>query len=239
MAGPFSIVFLAAFLAAAPGPSRASGHLGHVVLRAERYLKFDVEPAALRIVASLTLGAAEMARIMRDADTNQDGSVDGPEADVYMRTWGEGLTEELRVEVDGEPVAVVWGDAYLDPQGVIRNEAGSVEMVARVELDPGTHRIQLSDSMPTAALDRSDIVIRSQPGGSVHSCSYGDETHDCGAPIALPAATSSEDIALSVDVAGLRTWQLGLIAAGAALLLLMSGVVFWRRRSKAAAADVP
>lgn len=229
---------MAVFLAAATlVPSRVQGHLGHVVLRAERYIKFDVEPAALRIVASLTLGPTEMARIMRDADSNLDGSVDGTEADVYMRTWGEGLADELRIEVDGEPAQVVWGDAYLDPQGVIRNEAGSVEMVARIELDPGTHRIRLSDSMPTEALDRSDIVIRSQPGGSVHSCSHGDATHDCGTPIALPAATSSEDITLSIDVAGLRTWQLGLLAGGATLLLLMSGVVFWRRRSTAAQTD--
>lgn len=220
-----------AFFAAPP----AQAHLGHVVLRAERYLKFDVEPAALRIVASLTLGPTEMARIMRDADTNEDGSVDGPEADAYMQTWGDGLAEELQIEVDGEEIAVVWGDAYLDPQGVIRNEAGSVEMVARVELDPGTHQIRLSDSMPTEALDRSDIVIRTQPGGNVHNCSYGDESHDCQAPIALPAATASEDIRLSIDVAGLRTWQLGLIAGGAALLVILSGVVFWRRRSGATA----
>ncbi|MFK8000943.1 MAG: hypothetical protein AB8H86_15195 [Polyangiales bacterium] len=238
VAGPFSIVFIVVLLAGMTiVHSRAEAHLGHVVLRAERYLKFDVEPAALRIVTSLTLGPAEMARIMRDADTNQDGAVDGSEADVYMRTWGEGLAEELSIEVDGEPVAIVWGDAYLDPQGVIRNEAGSVEMVARVELRPGTHQIRLGDAMPTEALDRSDIVIRTQPGGVVHTCSYGDEPHDCGAPIALPAATSSEIIGLSVDVAGLRTWQLGLMAGGAALLLLMSGVIFWRRRSAVAPAD--
>ncbi|MFT5355316.1 MAG: hypothetical protein ACI9KE_002532, partial [Polyangiales bacterium] len=221
-AGPFSIVFLVTALFA---PPHAEAHLGHVVLRAERYLKFDVEPAALRVVASLTLGPTEMARIMRDADTSGDGSIDGSEADAYMQTWGNGLAEELRIEVDGEAVAVVWGDAYFDPQGVIRSEAGSVEMVARVELDPGTHRIRLSDSMPTEALDRSDIVIRTQPGGSVHDCSHGERSHDCESPIALPPATASEDIGLSIDVAGLRTWQLALFATGTALLLIFSGFV--------------
>lgn len=220
-------------LAALFVPRNASAHLGHVVLRAERYLKFDVEPAALRVVASLTLGPTEMARIMRDADTNEDGSVDAGEADTYMQTWGEGLAQELRMEVDGEPVVVVWGDAYFDPQGVIRSEAGSVEMVARIELDPGTHQVRLSDSMPTEALDRTDIVIRTQPGGTVHSCTNGGRSHECETPIALPPGTASEDIGLSIDVAGLRTWQLALMGSGIGLLLLLSGVILWRRRSSA------
>ena len=230
-AGPFSIVFMAvAFFVATP---RAQAHLGHVVLRAERYLKVDVEPEALRVVASLTLGPTEMERILRDADTNEDGSVDASEADVYMQTWGEGLAEELRIEVDEEWVEVIWGDAYLDPHGVIRSVAGSVEMVARVDLDPGTHRIRLRDSMPTGALDRTDIVIRTQPGGLVRGCTYGEQEHDCSTPLALPPATASEVVGLTIDVAGLRAWQVGLLAAAAALLLAFGAWVLWKRRSNA------
>ena len=44
--------------------SPASAHVGHVILRAERYLKLDVAGRDARVVVSLTLGEGEGRRVL-------------------------------------------------------------------------------------------------------------------------------------------------------------------------------
>ena len=73
--------------------SVASAHLGHLVQRAERYLKVDVSGYRVRLVVSLTLGARETARLMQQADSDGNGWVSPEERDAYMGLWGAGLVD--------------------------------------------------------------------------------------------------------------------------------------------------
>jgi len=139
-----------------------SAHLGHVVLRAERYLKIDARADAVRVVVSLTLGPAETERVMRAADTDGDAEVTQTEADAYMAQWGEGLQDELPVWIDGERVRPPWGQPFLDPIGPVVRAAGAVEMVARIPLDGGEHTIRVDDRMQVERYDRTDVVFRAE-----------------------------------------------------------------------------
>lgn len=139
--------------------SIAHAHLGHVVVRAERYLKIDLEPTQARVVVSLTLGPDETVRIQSAADTDRDGTITQAEADAYMAEWGRGLATELPFEVDGEPVALAWAEPWMAPLGTIERVPGSVEMVARVPLEPGRHVLRVRDGMRVETFDRTDVNV--------------------------------------------------------------------------------
>jgi len=145
-------------------PAPASAHLGHVVQRAERYLKLDLEPHGMRLVVSLTLGPGEMGRVLVQADKNSDSEVTTEEANAYLMEWGRGLVDELPVKVDGQRVAVRFADAYFDPTGPVRSVAGTVEMVGHLELEGGEHRIEVSDGMRRQTFDRTDVTFQARDG---------------------------------------------------------------------------
>ncbi len=141
----------------------ARAHLGHEVQTAERYLKLDVADDHARVVVSLMLGPVEAARVLRIADRDGgdgDGTLTESEADAYMAVWGDGLATDLPIEVDGAPVAVEWGEPYLDPTGPITPRPATVEMVARIPLEAGEHRITMRDRMQRETYDRTDVAFR-------------------------------------------------------------------------------
>ena len=152
----------------------ARAHLGHLVIRAERYLKIEADDHGVRIIVTLTLGPAEARPVLRAADSDSDGTVTQREADAYMAQWGEGLLTDLPIEVDGAQVDVAWGEAYLDPLGPIRPAPTTVEMVAHVPLEGGTHRVTLRDRMRVEAFDRTDAVFRVRDGARQLACGVGE-----------------------------------------------------------------
>ncbi|AKF05565.1 hypothetical protein [Sandaracinus amylolyticus] len=150
-------------------PARA--HLGHVILRAERYLKLDATEGDTRLVVSLMLGAEEGERVLAAADANGDHEVTRDEADRYLAQWGEGLRTEVPVELDGAPVELAWTDGWLDPIGRVREVPLTVEMVAHLPTDAREHHVVFEDRMVRReTFDRTDVAFRAHDGAEMIAC---------------------------------------------------------------------
>ncbi len=155
---------------------QARAHLGHTITRAERYLKIDASESDTRVVVSLTLGASEGMRLLESADANQDGTVSQAEADAHLETWGEGLREELPIEVNGERVEVTWTDAFMDPIGEVRALPLTLEMVAHVPVDAREATITVRDAMVRREIfERTDVGFQAHDGAELVASGSADE----------------------------------------------------------------
>lgn len=242
MRGRLRTFVVAIALVAAP----ARAHLGHVIQRAERYLKLDVAGHEARVVVSLTLGPAEGRRVLDAADRSGDGHVDEAERDAYLAQWGEGLATELPIQLDGEPQAVRWGEGWLDPIGPVRPQALTVEMIARVPLDGGLQTIRIEDRMAQRDVyDRTDVAFRARDGatllasgegealpGRVDDLAYGGD-FQAGSPVVLRARVQTPRGAGSARRRDGRerppTMSWTAVAVVVALLSLALGALGWRR----------
>ena len=153
--------------------SVASAHLGHLVQQAERYVKVDVSGYRVRLVVSLTLSARETARLMQQADADGNGWVSPEERDAYMAQWGAGLREELRVQVDGKDVDVLYAEPFMQPIGEIMATDGAVEMVGTFVLDGGDQTVVIADGMPLDPFDRTDYSFRARDGATLLASGVG------------------------------------------------------------------
>jgi len=217
----------------------AEAHLGHDVLRAERYLKIEVAPTGARFVVSLTLGPAEMATILERADGDSDGTVTQAEADAYMGQWAEGLQTDLPVTVDGETVTLQWGEAYFDPLGAVRPVNGTVEMVAHLPLDGGEHTIVLSDEMRLESLERTDVRLTAEPPVEILSAGPGAERTTDDEVVedfyyGNDSRAAPDALSLRVKVPGWTRWQRWSFVGGGALVVLLAIVAWWRVRKRPA-----
>lgn len=213
----------------------ARAHLGHVVLRAERYLKLDAEKEGVRVVVSLTLGGEETVRVMTAADADGDGEVSQAEADAYMAEWGEGLLTDVPLQVDGEDVTPVWGEAYFDPIGPIQAVPGAVEMVAHLPLDGGEHRVTLRDRMRVEAFDRTDVAFSAQPGTELLRAGVGTDPSEVTERLAYGKDQVPEALTGVYRIPGLAAWQRWVaMGGGTAFVLLTIGawIAVVRRRRK-------
>ena len=234
----FLLGLACAGLAWSLAPPGATAHLGHDVVRAERYLKIEVgEDGLARFVVSLTLGPAAMRTILESADADGDGQVSQLEADAYMRRWGEGLATDLPVTIDGESVPLEWSEPYFTPIGPVRSVDGAVEMVARHELDGGEHLIVMGDGMRLEVLERTDVrlttvapveLLAAGPGAApedeAQDFYYGNES-----------AAAPDAVALRVRVPGWSRGQRRGAVIGGVLAVLLAGLAWWRlarRRSR-------
>ncbi len=146
----------------------ASAHVGHVILRAERYLKLDVSARDVRVVVSLTLGDEEGRRVLTAADADGDGRVTSSEADAYLAQWAAGLRRELPIEVEGRELAAAWGEGYFEPIGAVRATPLTVEMVARFELAGGEQTVRLVDRMVRREVfERTDVAFDVRDGAQL------------------------------------------------------------------------
>ncbi len=218
LAGALSLVYAS--------PARA--HLGHVVDRAERYVKLDVTPGDARIVVSLTLGPAEMASVLGAADADRDGRVTDEEADAYVRTWSAGLDEELAVRIGGERVDLVWGEPFLEPAGAVRPVVGTVELVGHAVLGAGRVPIVFEDRMQRPVFDRTDVSLEARngvhlvaagpgeaPAGNVPRFAFGPEAPR---PVVFAAVVDTpEALVPRADRRPILLWMLGAMTAAAAL----------------------
>jgi len=219
-------------------PARTHAHLGHLVLRAERYVKIDAAPGELRVVVSLMLGPSEARLALEPADTNGDGALSRAEADAYLAGWGAELEREVRVELDDELAeGVVWRDGVLEPIGPIAAQPVTVERIAHVALPGGEHVVRVRDAMDVARFERTDVVFQARDGATLSSAGLGAAPHDLetalsfgsdfapvGGRIFTAAVVTPEEPA---DVRALLATVLG----GAAVAVL-AGVALRKRVSK-------
>lgn len=166
-------------------PARA--HVGHVISRAERYLKIDASEADTRVVVSLMLGPDEGQRVLEAADVDGDREVTQAEADLYLAEWAEGLRDELPVTIDGEHAPLSWTDGWLDPIGRVRPVALTVEMVAHLPRGGREQQIVLEDRMVRReTFDRTDVAFRAHDGAELVACG----------PVAEPIGCAEPDLAI-------------------------------------------
>jgi hypothetical protein len=227
-----TVAIAAVWLLAAP----AAAHIGHVILRAERYLKLDVAGNGARVVVSLTLGEQEGRRVLEAADADGDGEVDAAEADAYLAQWARGLGAEVPIRVDGEPVDVDWGEGYFDPVGAVRPVPVTVEMIARLELE-GEQTVTIEDRMVRREVfDRTDVAFRAREGAEllasgaddapsevIEDLAYGASFRD-GEPVTLTAVVRTPERPLEVP------WVWVLLGGAGLVIGLVVWVVARRRR---------
>jgi hypothetical protein len=228
---------LAITLCLAPGVAHA--HLGHEIASAERYIKLDVAGHGARIVVSLTLGPDEGRRVLESADTNHDRTVSEAERDAYLASWGEGLSREVPVLVDGERRELEWGEPYMEPIGPVTRALVTVEMVARIELDGGDELVRIEDRMVRREVyDRTDVAFRARERAELIASSVGEEarptelTADAsydggfmrGEPVPILAIVRTE------EKPPLLPWPV--IAGGLALIVISIAVLVGARLRK-------
>lgn len=231
----FALGSPALFASSVPWPATAHAHLGHVVQRAERYLKVDATPGGARLVVSLTMGPQEMARISNAADANQDGHVTQAEADAYMAEWGAGLRTELPVTVDGQPVDLSWGQAFFDPIGELRPVGGTVEMVALVPLEGGEQRIVVTDGMRQETFDRTDVAFSARDGAELVVAGVGLDPREVAGRLTYGGVTEVEVLTVVVRlpvVSAPEQRSYAMVGVVGAAVALAAGllVAVWRRR---------
>lgn len=206
-------------------------------MRAERYVKIDAAPAETRIVVTLTLGASESPRVLGAADANRDGEVTAAESAEYLRQWGDGLRTDLPVTVDGEPAEVRWADSYLDPIGAVRPAPTTVEMVGHLVLEPGRHRLTLTDKMRAEAVDRTDVAFRARDGVVLVASGLEPDVASRTPDLAIGAARPGDPprrLTAVLDVPGTpRSWR-WVLGAGAAVALVLAALAWLALRRKAA-----
>ena len=230
----------------------ARAHLGHDVLRAERYLKLEVDAHEVRCVVSLTLGPGPMEHLLRQADSNADRQVTPAEADLYMTRWAEALTDELTLSIDGEAVSLRWEEPFFEPVGAVRPQTGSVEWVGRHPIDAGVHRLVLVDAMAVGAsppsadppegsttspisggLERTDVRLTARAGVELLATGFGNED-----PVGQRedfvqlGANALGPLSLQVRVPGWSRAQRAAALGGGALLAFTSSLAWWRLRRR-------
>jgi hypothetical protein len=190
------------------------------------------------------MGPGEMYSVLAaaDADGDRDGRVTPEEATAYLDRWGEGLTEELPIELNGRRVQVAWAEGHLAPLGPVRAVPGVVEMVARVPLDGGRHTLVVRDRMRPEVADRTDVAFRVRDGAELIASGVTPEPDRPMADLAygpdLVAAGKADAITAVIDVPGLtRGQRLAGYGAVGLLMLLAAGSWIALRRGRPARAD--
>ncbi len=199
-----SLLIFSAAVCGLVSPPRASAHVGHVILRAERYLKLDVSGYDVRVVVSLTLGPAEGRRVLEAADVDGDGEVSSAESETYLAAWGAGLHEELPLSLDGESLELAWGEGYFEPMGAVRPVALTVEMVARFELGGGEETVRFVDRMVRREVfERTDVAFQVRGQAELLASGVEGDADEPRPDLAYPGTfREGEEVAL---VARIRT----------------------------------
>jgi hypothetical protein len=170
----------------------AHAHLGHVILRAERYLKLDASESDTRLVVSLTLGASEGERILRAADADGSGAVSEGEADAYLAQWGEGLRTDVPIEIDGAPFAATWTEGYMEPLGAVAPTPLTVEITAHLPVTGRDHEVRFRDHMRREVFDRTDVAFRAHDGAELVTCGPGEAPTERATDTAFGSALGGE-----------------------------------------------
>ncbi len=217
-------------------PRHVLAHPGHLGIRADRYLKLEVQPGGVRLVVSLTLGPVAADRWLRTADTDGDDSVSEQEAAAFMKRWAEALARELPLEVDGEVRALRWQQPFMDPIGPIEGRPITVEMVGRAPLDGGRHHVLVRDKMLKEAFDRTDVALEVRPPVRMLAAGPGEAPSERLRRFAVRQGESMASFSLVVEVPGTshasrRRWGRYLTLGALAVLGLAVWLGLGRRRA--------
>ena len=202
------------------------------MLRAERYLKIDVSADETRIVVSLTYGPAEASRLLAEADQDQDGQVSRQEGDAFISRWTDALAAELPIEIDGTRVHAVWNDRAFDPIGPIRASSASVEAVAHLVMESGTHRITLRDRMAIRGLDRTDVAIGARDGARMVASGFGTTPNSVVRELAFGPQRAGSILTAIVEVPSRGVAFNPWIAFGALTLASAAGLWLFHRHHR-------
>jgi hypothetical protein len=225
------LVVLASVLA----PTAAEAHLGHVILRAERYLKLDASESDTRLVVSLTLGPDEGARVLAAADANGDHDVSQAEADAYLAQWGEGLRTDVPIEIDGEAIDATWTEGYLEPIGPVAATPLTVEITAHLPVTQREHVIRFRDHMRREVFDRTDVAFRAHDGAELVSCGGGEDPQGVLNDLSFTADGTDAPDVLTAHVrypSRSASSPLTVAVPVAIVVVLAVGLVVWRRRRR-------
>lgn len=146
-------------------PAVTRAHLGHLSLRAERYLKLDVRNDYVRTVMSLQLEGSESFRAREHVDTDHDGTMTASEVRHALDQWRVQLRRELAFTIDGRPAGARWEEGVIVPLGAVRTTSTTIELVTRVALPPGPRaRIELRDALTFAGLQSTELRLEANDG---------------------------------------------------------------------------
>lgn len=238
------VLLLAFFVATAAATSDrvASAHVGHVILRAERYLKLDATDADTRLVVSLTLGPEEGRRVLASADADSDGEVSAAESERYLGEWAAGLRTEIPVDIDGAHAELAWTDGWLEPIGPVVRTPLTLELVAHLPTTGMEHVVTFRDEMVRREVyDRTDIAFRGHQGAELVRSGIGESPEGIDEDLGLSGLERAEVFTARIRYPR-RTWlstlpRTWLAAAGASLAVVVVAIAAvsrrWRRASRA------
>lgn len=235
--GRSAAIALAALVASAIVASSARAHVGHVILRAERYLKLDATDADTRLVVSLMLGEDEGRRVLEAADADRDREVSRAEAEAYLAEWADGLRDELPVSIDGEPVRVEWTDGWIDPIGRVRGATLTIELVAHLPSSEREHAIGFEDRMVRReTFDRTDVAFRAHEGAELVTCGVAPDPEGCSPDLATVRGGAQPDRFVAhvryPTRSSTPSWAVGAGAAAAIAIAVLSTLAITRRRRR-------
>lgn len=238
-----ALALLSFAAALAPSAPRAHAHVGHVILRAERYLKLDATDADTRLVVSLTLGPEEGRRVLASADADSDGEVSAAESEAYLAEWAAGLRTEIPVDVDGARAELEWTDGWLEPIGPVVRTPLTLELVAHLPTAGMEHVVTFRDEMVRREVyDRTDIAFRGHQGAELVRSGIGESPEGIEEDLGLSGLERAEVFTARIRYPR-RTWLSTLprtwLAAGGggiALVVVVIAAVASRRRRRAAPA---
>jgi len=214
----------------------AHAHVGHVILRGERYLKLDATDDDTRLVVSLTLGPDEGRRVLEAADADADGEVTTAESEAYLAQWATGLVTEVPVTIDGAPADVTWTDGWLEPTGPVVRTPLTLELVAHLPTDGMEHVVSFRDAMVRREVyDRTDVAFRGHEGAELVVAGIGEAPVDVEEELALTGREGAEVFTARIRYPE-RTWigtrppaQIGAALGGVAVVIVAIGVARRRR----------
>ena len=159
---------------AIPGATRA--HVGHVIARAERYIKLDIGGRDARVVVSLSLGRDVGRGVLQTADSDGDGEVSAEESERYLEEWAAGLADELPVRVDGRAVPLAWRDGFFEPIGEVRATPATLELVGHFRLTGGEQTVRIEDAMVRREVfERTDVRFQCRDGAELIASGLEEE----------------------------------------------------------------
>jgi hypothetical protein len=237
--------------------ARAAAHVAPSVDDNNRYLKLTPLGDRVRLAYTVFFGEVPGARLRRTIDTNRDGTISEPEAQVFGTKLAGEVLAALDAQLDGASRPIVWAEVAVG-MGLpdVRNGSFSVDLVAYLCLPTagGHHTLHLRDRFHLVNPGETEVKIEDSPGITIEHARVGtadDPAHDYkfvgpGGPIAddgidlafdvSDKAPPSDGTCVAAAPAGApaRNLSTGLVVGAAAVLgfVLACVVVLVQRRRR-------
>lgn len=152
-----AVLAVAAVVVQAPG--RAEAHpLGNFTVN--RYSRIEIYSDVIRVHYVRDLAEIPTFQEKPDVDLNGDDEIDAVEADIYARSRGELTASNLRLLLDGEPIAlsmVAAGAVF--PKGEGGLDTTRLSVVLETDAPGGFSRLSFEDTNYSERLGWKEIVV--------------------------------------------------------------------------------